>query len=129
MVRSINMSQLLQTSYLNIGYSIIIFIYGLQFLINTYHITIIPFSIAGPKISLDFSFHMLTNSNCFQVSGNYCHIPPWVNYCLANAYFNYIYIYIYLYVCVCVCVCSYVSFRGCKMGRWFFGCPAYQYFN
>ena len=26
-------------------------------------------------------------------------------------------------MCVCVCVCSYVSFRGCKMGRWFFGCP------
>ena len=25
-----------------------------------------------------------------------------------------------------MCVCSYVSFRCCKMGRWFFGCPAYQ---
>ena len=21
-------------------------------------------------------------------------------------------------------ICSYVCFRGCKMGRWFFGCPA-----
>ena len=30
-------------------------------------------------------------------------------------------------VCVCVCVCSYVCFRGYKMGRWFFGCPAYQF--
>ena len=33
---------------------------------------------------------------------------------------KFIYIYIYIYIC------SYVSFCGCKMGRWFFGCPAYQ---
>ena len=32
----------------------------------------------------------------------------------------YIYIYIYLFIY------SYVRFRGCKMGRWFFGCPAYH---
>ena len=29
-------------------------------------------------------------------------------------------------VCVCVCVCFYVCFRGCKIGRWFLGYPAYQ---
>ena len=33
---------------------------------------------------------------------------------------------IYMYMYVCIYVCSYVCFRGCKIGRWFFGCPAYQ---
>ena len=27
---------------------------------------------------------------------------------------------------MCVYICSYVCFHGCKIGRWFLGCPTYQ---